>query len=501
MKRNLFVKNFLSLIITLISVNVLFAQAPPTITSHPASRILPKGSMAIFSVAATGDGPITYQWRKNGTPILNAKSSSFIINSIVIPKYTYSLKDEGDYDCVVTNPHGSTISNIASLLVPQIIPFMKNDSTYSTDTADMCNGYPVTIKAKGGISYKWSTGETTSSITINPKVTSMYYVTITGSDFQAVDSSKVGPKNKLIYTLSQSLNLCNGQTLPITCTISQGTYEWQGGTTGAFTIGPITSDTAFYVTITKNSTQCKAYDSVIVGYSNAPAPIINLPTSMEICPGSTISAETVPTFTHYLWSNGDTTNTILPKTTGGYIITVTDANKCKASDNTYITIFTVTELNLGPDITMTADQVTILGAPSGMNTYLWNDGTTSQTIIVDGANLTIGNHIYSVTVSKNACEFIDSITITVKPGIGIEEINNNNLFNVYPNPTSGLFTIVTNNLIGNTIEIFTISGSKVFSSKINNNNENIDLSVFEKGLYIIKVSNTNNITIKKIILE
>jgi len=59
MKRNLSIKKFLSLIIALISVNVLFAQTPPTITLHPTSRILPKGSMAIFSVAATGDAPIS----------------------------------------------------------------------------------------------------------------------------------------------------------------------------------------------------------------------------------------------------------------------------------------------------------------------------------------------------------------------------------------------------------------------------------------------------------
>jgi len=501
MKRNLSIKKFLSLIIALISVNVLFAQTPPTITLHPTSRILPKGSMAIFSVAATGDAPISYQWRKNGTPILNATNSSFIIDSIVIPKYTYSLNDEGDYDCVVTNPYGSTISNIGNLLIPQIIPFKPNDSLYSTDTANMCNGYPVTIKAKGGVNYLWSNGETTSSITVNPKATITYNVTITGSDFQVIDKSKIAPKSKFNYTLSQSLNLCNGQTLPITCTIQAGTYVWQNGTTGPFTIGPITSDTAFYVTITKNSTQCNVYDSVIVGYSNAPAPTIELPTSMSICHGTTISAETIPTFAHYLWSNGDTTNIISPETTGGYIITVTDANNCKASDNTYVNIYTITELNLGPDITMTADQVTILGGPSGMDTYLWSDGSTSQSIIVDGVNLTIGNHIYSVTVSKNTCEFTDSITITVKPGIGIEEINNNNLFNIYPNPTSGLFTVETNNLIGNTIEIFTISGSKIFSRKINNNNENIDLSVFEKGLYIIKVSSNKLVTIKKIIIE
>lgn len=64
---------------------------------------------------------------------------------------------------------------------------------------------------------------------------------------------------------------------------------------------------------------------------------------------------------------------------------------------------------------------------------------------------------------------------------------------LFPNPTSGKFTIQSN-LLSNTaatIQVFTILGQEVFSEKINQMSYQyqLDLSSFEKGNYIIMVSN------------
>jgi len=64
---------------------------------------------------------------------------------------------------------------------------------------------------------------------------------------------------------------------------------------------------------------------------------------------------------------------------------------------------------------------------------------------------------------------------------------------LFPNPTAGKFTIQSNLLSNSatTIQIFTILGQEVFSEKINQMSYQyqLDLSNFEKGNYIITVSN------------
>jgi len=46
----------------------------PTITSQPVSQNVTAGEAATFAVAASGTGPLTYQWQKNGADISGANS-------------------------------------------------------------------------------------------------------------------------------------------------------------------------------------------------------------------------------------------------------------------------------------------------------------------------------------------------------------------------------------------------------------------------------------------
>jgi hypothetical protein len=51
-----------------------FAQQPQSQTVSP-------GTDAVFSAAVTGTGPFTYQWRRNGVPIIGATSSTLTVSS------------------------------------------------------------------------------------------------------------------------------------------------------------------------------------------------------------------------------------------------------------------------------------------------------------------------------------------------------------------------------------------------------------------------------------
>jgi hypothetical protein len=93
-----------------ITITVTQATAPQ-ITSHPSHQTVSTGGNATFSVGASGSGPLSYQWRKNGSNIAGATNASYTVSSA-------QLSDSGSsYSVVVTNSAGSVISNPATLTV------------------------------------------------------------------------------------------------------------------------------------------------------------------------------------------------------------------------------------------------------------------------------------------------------------------------------------------------------------------------------------------------
>jgi hypothetical protein len=87
------------------------AQVIPSITTQPTSQIVVAGQTAKFSVTGLGAVPLSYQWRKNGTSISGATSSSYST-----PATTVS--DNGSqFTVVVSNSAGNVTSNVAILTV------------------------------------------------------------------------------------------------------------------------------------------------------------------------------------------------------------------------------------------------------------------------------------------------------------------------------------------------------------------------------------------------
>ena len=87
----------------------------PTITEHPQNQTVTEGQTATFSVTATGEGTLSYQWE------LDSGSGFAAISGATSNEYTTpetELTDHGNlYRVVVTDNSGSTTSDAATLTV------------------------------------------------------------------------------------------------------------------------------------------------------------------------------------------------------------------------------------------------------------------------------------------------------------------------------------------------------------------------------------------------
>lgn len=88
----------------------------------------------------------------------------------------------------------------------------------------------------------------------------------------------------------------------------------------------------------------------------------------------------------------------------------------------------------------------------------------------------------------------------------VTSLNENSIqkkINVYPNPSTGRFYIPSNNLISNkkiTVEIYSLLGNRIESFDLGDKNE-LDLTHYKKGIYIITFRDVCYLAIEKIIIN
>jgi hypothetical protein len=85
-------------------------------------------------------------------------------------------------------------------------------------------------------------------------------------------------------------------------------------------------------------------------------------------------------------------------------------------------------------------------------------------------------------------------------GTAINDIKNSQ-FNIYPNPTNGLFTIELDGNSKYVVSVRNVLGQIVFSTTTNGMNTNVDLSTFDKGIYTVELKDNNAIYTEKVIVE
>jgi hypothetical protein len=87
------------------------ARTAPVIDQQPQPIAVAEGESAMFIVQASGRGPLSYQWQRNGTAIAGANRPVHRIHAAT------RGDDQGQYSVVVTNDGGRAASSAATLIV------------------------------------------------------------------------------------------------------------------------------------------------------------------------------------------------------------------------------------------------------------------------------------------------------------------------------------------------------------------------------------------------
>jgi PKD repeat protein len=322
-----------------------------------------------------------------------------------------TVSDSGKYWVMVSNANdclGSSDTIAVKVLPPPSPKLSANGPT------TFCLGGSVQLKAPAGyVRYLWSTGATTSSITV--KDAGNYWVMVTNNTGCLGNSDTVSvvtldlPNPKLITNGPTSL--CQGETVVVQAPTGFAKYLWStGDTTESITV----AKSGAYSVLVTNVGGCQGRsDTVAVMVHAAPKPAVTASGETSICSGHTVDLSAPAGYTQYLWNTGETTQTITASQSGKYVVAVTDSNGCHGtSDTVSVTVFDPVQIPIisvnGPTTFCHGDSTELL-APSGYKAYKWSTGDTTLHLVVRES----GNYALMVT-GKDGCVVVsDSIAITV----------------------------------------------------------------------------------------
>lgn len=102
-------------------------QVSPVIVSQPANARVASGEDAVFSVGATGNGPMFYQWFFNDNPLAGEQETSLVIQGVTVT-------NAGAYSVSVSNVYGTVVSSAATLTVLQLGSLLEQDFEPALDS-------------------------------------------------------------------------------------------------------------------------------------------------------------------------------------------------------------------------------------------------------------------------------------------------------------------------------------------------------------------------------
>jgi gliding motility-associated-like protein len=182
---------------------------------------------------------------------------------------------------------------------------------------------------------------------------------------------------------------------------AQHTYSWNTGSTTKTINAPVSGK---YI-VKVSSPFCSVYDTITV--TRKPIPVVKLGPDLYVCGTvDTLLSPGNPGML-YLWSTGDSTQSIRVFTPGTYNVLVTD-NGCRSADTVAVFASPVPVWQLANDTSYCFQTSVTLTSPIIADAYLWSTGSNQPAITVNVAG------IYWLEIQKEYCTVRDSIQLNPK---------------------------------------------------------------------------------------
>lgn len=368
-----------------------------------------QGSSVIFTDASSvSTGNITgYSWA----------FGDGVTSSLKNPIHSYLTSGNFNVSLQVTTAGGCSNTIIQTITV---YPLPVANFTSTT----VCSGNQTVFTNASGIStgsittYDWDFGDSYTSSLQQPNHT---YASAGTFNASLILTSSNGCTDTLVQSVivhalpvanaGADQNICNSSNATLTAT-GGTSYNWSPGglNTSVIVVTPV-STTTYSVTVT-DVNGCQTTDNVNVNVN--PLPTANAGPDQSICVGGSALLTATGGLT-YLWSPGGLISSSImvhPVATTNYIVTVTDANGCKATDTTTVLVNPLPAISAGPDQTICIGSTISISATGG-STYTWNPGgSTLSSILVTP----LSNSNYTVIgVDVNGCQSTDTMRVIVNP--------------------------------------------------------------------------------------
>jgi PKD repeat protein/predicted nucleotidyltransferase len=500
-----------------ISKKVTVGAYPVAAVTANAPLSFCKGDSVTLSVPHNAD--YTYTWKMDNAALTGGISNKYV------------AKITGNYTVDVVNTKASCFTTSSAVaIVSQNAPVAPLISSSGGDLT-FCQGDSSVLNVTNttGCTYQWKLNGGAVGSNSNQfiaKNSGTYTLIVTNSAGCSVSStnSVVVTVNPLpvvgALALEGRKKFCSGESAILSIPATTGyTYTWKNsdgiiGGVSANSYAVKASGT--YTLEVSTSAGCKvSTDPVTLEVVQQPVkPTIDYAGYTKgMCPGENpikLSIdEVVSDYTYRWYKNGTplSSKTFIEITDGAKYQLEAVKDICASLRDSVSIEFKETLPR--PEIIAKGTAVWYLSTASQANYYKWYFNSN----IIPGA----GNSVYiagqvlgiyrlAISDDGNCYSFSDTIRIPV--GItGIEDTDPFEDVKIYPNPSTGMFTIeMNNNVFGELmIDIFTQNGSKVLNIKFEKTTEHfssqIDLSGQSKGMYLINLEMQNYRSTRKIVVE
>lgn len=402
------------------------------------------------------------------------------------------------------------------------------NGTPQGNPGDLCEGTQVTLGANYNATASWGNvtwGAGTPTGTFIPAPNSSYYFTVT-HPFGCIDTAKftlaIYPLPTVGYIATPSTIVCEGDQVNLTGTgispVNSSTYLWYQGATNVSTYYyDFTATTsANYIVVGTDVNGCSRSTTVQITVNLNPIVTIGSFVQDPIClkDNPVTLPVGMPSGGTYSGSGVVSNSTFNPNWSGGigfhainYMYT--DGNGCKADATKMIEVIGSPSFSYQTN----GNSVTLNSSMSCAN-YYWNfgDGNTNSLTLNPAYTYTVDGTYSVCLVCDDIVQCVSCVNLTFPSNVsgsidgvvGVDEIDKEDGFSVYPNPSTGKFNLIYDTeLRGKEVRIYTISGQLIDTVVLNthNNSVMIDISGIENGIYFLKLQGDKSTIVKKIIKQ